>query len=183
MLENGVIPIPPARNTAGLAEFLCSVKEPIAESIFTTVEAATSVDWVTFRELAMTLKPRSTNPLTIPAPIPCEAPVTMAVFRGPLMLVYLERSGDYFKRARYALILRALVPTSLLPTRETDRTSIREPAGEFVSRTTTSSLKPNQAVVSVASIRSDLGSAATISHPMSFAACNARGKAASGEMP
>src|SRR5947208_5153578 len=90
MLENGVIPIPPARNTAGLAEFLCSVKEPIAESIFTTVEAATSVDWVTFRELAMTLKPRSTNPFTIPAPIPCEAPVTMAVFRGSLMIVYLE---------------------------------------------------------------------------------------------
>src|SRR5947207_12267976 len=89
MLENGVIPIPPARNTAGLAEFLCSVKEPIAESIFTTVEAATSVDWVTFRELATTLKPRSTNPFTIPAPIPCEAPVTMAVFGEPLMVVYL----------------------------------------------------------------------------------------------
>src|SRR5713226_6542 len=90
---------------------------------------------------------------------------------------------DYFKRARYALILRALVPTSLLPTRETDLTSIRQPAGDFVSRTTTSSLKPNQAVVSVASIRSDLGSAATISHPMSLAACNARGKASSGEAP
>src|SRR5881227_3396070 len=64
----------------------------------TWLEAATSVDWVTFREVARTLQPRSTNPLTIPAPIPCEAPVTMAVFRGPLMLVYLERSGDYFKR-------------------------------------------------------------------------------------
>ena len=37
MLENGVIPIPPARNTAGLAEFLCSVKEPIGASIFTAV--------------------------------------------------------------------------------------------------------------------------------------------------
>ena len=33
--------------------------------------------------------PRSTNRFTIPAPIPCEAPVTMAVFRGPLMVVYL----------------------------------------------------------------------------------------------
>ena len=31
----------PVRNTAGLAEFLCSVKEPIAESIFTTVPSAT----------------------------------------------------------------------------------------------------------------------------------------------
>src|SRR5437773_10000629 len=53
----------------------------------TRLEAATSVDWVTFRELATTLKPRSTNPFTIPAPIPCEAPVTMAVFRGLLMVV------------------------------------------------------------------------------------------------
>src|SRR5260370_2219887 len=52
-------------------------------------EAVTSVDWVTFRELATTLKPRSTNAFTIPAPIPCEAPVTMAVFCG-LIVVYLE---------------------------------------------------------------------------------------------
>src|SRR5258706_13036340 len=56
----------------------------------TCSEAVTSVDRVTFRELAMTLKPRSTNPFTIPAPIPCEAPVTMAVFRGLLMFFYLE---------------------------------------------------------------------------------------------
>src|SRR6476620_3549181 len=55
----------------------------------TWLEAATSVDWVTFRELATTLKPRSTNPFTIPAPIPWEAPVTMAVFRG-LLMFYLE---------------------------------------------------------------------------------------------
>src|SRR5213592_3224771 len=54
-------------------------------------EAATSVDWVAFRELATTLKPRSTNPFTIPAPIPCDAPVTMAVFGRPLMVVYLEK--------------------------------------------------------------------------------------------
>src|SRR5437879_5047412 len=53
-------------------------------------EAATSVDWVTFRELATTLKPRSTNAFTIPAPIPCDAPVTIAVFCRPLMVVYLE---------------------------------------------------------------------------------------------
>src|SRR5262249_62222297 len=55
-------------------------------------EAATSVDWVTFRELATTLKPRSANPFTMPAPIPCEAPVTMAVFRWPVMVVYLENA-------------------------------------------------------------------------------------------
>src|SRR5271166_4732847 len=57
-------------------------------------EAVSSVDWVTFRELATTLKPRSTNPFTIPAPIPCEAPVTMAVFGGPLMVVCLENVGN-----------------------------------------------------------------------------------------
>jgi hypothetical protein len=31
-----------------------------------------------------------TNPFTIPSPIPGEAPVTMAVFGGPLMAVCLE---------------------------------------------------------------------------------------------
>src|SRR5213078_3543179 len=56
----------------------------------TWLEAATSVDWVIFREFATTLKPRSTNPFTIPAPIPCEAPVTMAVFGEPFMVVYLH---------------------------------------------------------------------------------------------
>src|SRR6185369_8053167 len=55
----------------------------------TRSEAATSVDWVTLRELATTLKPRSTNAFTIPAPIPWEAPVTMAVFCGPLIVPYL----------------------------------------------------------------------------------------------
>src|SRR5262245_22627948 len=56
----------------------------------TWLEAATSADWVIFRELATTLKPRSTNLFTIPAPIPCDAPVTMAVFHGSLMIVYLH---------------------------------------------------------------------------------------------
>src|SRR5215831_8364648 len=56
----------------------------------TWLEAATSADWVTFRELATTLKPRSTNAFTIPAPIPCDAPVTMAVFGWPPMVAYLE---------------------------------------------------------------------------------------------
>src|SRR5712672_438890 len=57
----------------------------------TWLEAATSVDWVTFRELATTLQPRSTNPFTIPAPIPWEAPVTMAVFCGLLMFLPRKR--------------------------------------------------------------------------------------------
>src|SRR5215469_2238248 len=37
MLKKGVIPIPPARSTAGFAEVLCSVKEPVAGSTFTAV--------------------------------------------------------------------------------------------------------------------------------------------------
>ena len=57
----------------------------------TWLEAPTSVDWVIFRALATTLKSRSTNPFAIPAPIPCDAPVTMAVFRGPFMVVYLKK--------------------------------------------------------------------------------------------
>src|SRR5260370_28228018 len=69
----------------------------------TRSEAATSVDWVTFRELATTLKPRSTNAFTIPAPVPWEAPVTLAVFAEPLMVVYLEYlengfSGQWHQR-------------------------------------------------------------------------------------
>src|SRR5258708_5412533 len=66
----------------------------------TRAEAATSVDWVTFRELATTLKPRSTNPCTIPGRIPWEAPVRMAVFGEPLMVVYLENviSGPWHQR-------------------------------------------------------------------------------------
>jgi hypothetical protein len=50
------------------------------------VEAATSVDWVTLRELATTLKPRSTNAFTIPRADPCDAPVTMAIFCVLLMI-------------------------------------------------------------------------------------------------
>src|ERR1017187_4695350 len=42
MLRNGVIPIPPARNMARFARFLCRVKEPAAGLIFTSAVNVTS---------------------------------------------------------------------------------------------------------------------------------------------
>src|SRR5205823_8854422 len=68
----------------------------------TRSEATTSFDWVILRELATTLKPRSTNAFTTPAPIPYEAPVTMAVLRGPLMVVHLTEA-----RCCYSSLLSA----------------------------------------------------------------------------
>ena len=44
----------------------------------------------------------------------------------------------------------AFVPTSLRPTRDTERTSTRVPLPHGITRTTTSSSNPNQRVVSVA---------------------------------
>src|SRR4029434_5731676 len=85
----------------------------------TRSEAATSVDWVTFREVATTLKPRATNPCTIPAPIPCEAPVTMAVFRWLLMVGYLEsallldNTQHRHQRREWACVCHCLAETLL----------------------------------------------------------------------
>jgi len=44
--------------------------------------ASISLDRVTVRELATTFHPRAMNAFVIPAPMPCEAPVTRAVLRG-----------------------------------------------------------------------------------------------------
>lgn len=56
----------------------------------------------------------------------------------------------------------ALAPRSLRPTRETERTSILLPVPAGVTRTTTSSVKPNHGVVAVASMRPAASSVATI---------------------
>src|SRR5215831_6394844 len=79
------------RDTA-VSTILAAVNgSPMSPSIRATWwEASTSVDWVIFRELATTLNPRATNAFTIPAPIPCDAPVTIAVFAELLIGVYLE---------------------------------------------------------------------------------------------
>src|SRR5262245_18871652 len=58
----------------------------------TRSEAAISVDCVTVRELATTFQPRSTNAFTIPAPIPCDAPVTIAVLGGLLIVASLRNA-------------------------------------------------------------------------------------------
>ncbi len=47
----------------------------------------------------------------------------------------------------------ALMPTSLPPTRDLDRISTRLPVSVGVTRITTSSTKPNQKDVSLASMR------------------------------
>src|SRR3982751_6266910 len=57
-------------------------------------EAATSTDLVTFLEFATTLNPRSTNPFTTPAPMPCEAPVTRATLRSVLTATSLWRNNS-----------------------------------------------------------------------------------------
>ena len=75
---------------------------------------------------------------------------------------------------------RALAPRSLRPTRESERTSMRLAGPSGVMRTTTSSLKPKNSVVAVASMRSACGSAATIFQPSLRAAARQRSNATGG---
>src|SRR5258705_5674620 len=112
------------RDSAVSTISLAVAGSPISPSTRATrSEAATSLDWVILRELATTLKPRSTSPFTIPAPIPCEAPVTMAVFIEPLMVVHLSLLMDVsalrIRRADPRRSVRALteVPHRGLPPR------------------------------------------------------------------
>src|SRR3972149_4479892 len=83
----------------------------------------------------------------------------------------------------YPFILFAFVPTSLLPTRDTERTSTLVPRSCGVNgvmgamRMTMSSLKTNQKVVSVASILPVPGSESTTRQPIFSAAFRAFSKA------
>src|SRR5262245_2641470 len=100
----------------------------------TWLEAATSVDWVIFRELATTLNPRVTNAFTIPAPIPCEAPVTIAVFPGLLMAGYFENvlSQDTIRIG--SVDRRCLVPTQRVRVWIRRWGDILQPSDEYALR-------------------------------------------------
>src|SRR5437879_1708573 len=97
-------------------------------------DAPTSADWVTFREVATTLKPRSTNPFRIPAPIPCDAPVTMAVLRGPLMVVYLENVLLRETIRVGSVDRRLLPPTQRVPVWIRRWGEILQPSDEYALR-------------------------------------------------
>src|SRR5438105_13795441 len=55
-------------------------------------EAESSLDFVAFRAVPTTLYPRARNTRTIPAPMPCDAPVTITVLGG-LFIVTLITSA------------------------------------------------------------------------------------------
>src|SRR6185369_1272042 len=100
---------------------------------------------------------------------------------GELELSFLDlRHDPAFSAARYLRTRAAFAPISPPPTRDSDRTSTRLPFSCGCTRTTTSSLKPNQKVVSVASMRPPAGSDATRSHPIVRTAASARSKARAG---
>src|SRR5438105_2047321 len=72
----------------------------------------------------------------------------------------------------------ALVPRSLRPTRDFERTSRRLPASMALTRMAMSSLKPNHLVVSTASMVPAPLSRPTTSQPMASAAASATSAAA-----
>ena len=66
-----------------------------------------------------------------------------------------------------------MTPKSLRPRREDERKSMRLPEPDAVTRITMSSVKPNQRLLSLASIRPAASSAATIVHPIRWAVSRA----------
>ena len=78
----------------------------------------------------------------------------------------LDLTAAYLPKAvKNTSIRAAFAPISLRPTRDTERTSIALPLPSATTRTTTSSLNPNHAVVAVASTNPALGSTLATSNP------------------
>src|SRR5437588_6755859 len=53
-------------------------------------EVESSLDFVAFRAVPTTLYPRARNARTIPAPMPCDAPVTITVLDGLFIVTLIE---------------------------------------------------------------------------------------------
>src|SRR6266481_8692807 len=60
-------------------------------------EAESSLDFVAFRAVPTTLYPRARNAWTTPAPMPCDAPVTITVFR----LLAIRSAQRFEPRAKF----------------------------------------------------------------------------------
>src|SRR4051812_39092215 len=56
-------------------------------------EAESSLDFVAFRAVPTTLYPRTRKARTIPAPMPCDAPVTITVLGGLFISLKCSRAG------------------------------------------------------------------------------------------
>src|SRR5882724_9449800 len=62
-------------------------------------EAESSLDFVAFRAVPTTLYPRARNALTIPAPMPCDAPVTITVLGGLFIVTLIKNPHPIADRA------------------------------------------------------------------------------------
>src|SRR5690348_9406424 len=83
-------------------------------------EAENSLDFVAFRAVPTTLYPRARNARTIPAPMPCDAPVTITVLGG-LFIVRLHR---VVRLSVQAELLRGALARSAA-----DASAVSDPAG------------------------------------------------------
>src|SRR6267378_4291722 len=62
-------------------------------------ETESSLDFVAFRAVLTTLYPRARNARTIPAPMPCDAPVTITVLDGLFIVTLIKNPHPIADRA------------------------------------------------------------------------------------
>ena len=112
-----------------------------------------------------------------------ETSATGTTFRFTLPLGRLSGTADYFSAFNLAMksrMRRALTPRSDSPTRLLERMSTRLPVPSGRMRTTMSSLKPNHALVAMASRRPSAGARATTSQSIAVATASTRLNASAG---